>query len=143
MQDFDDGLLCWAYERQKLCDPQNAAYYLECLEDLAQGRASEDLQVEVVRFKSQGEFTSSDLRRAFSSLNISPDTTEEDVIIGSFYNYVSDSPLQETQARENLLMIGKALRSQRIIQAAEKGMSSSYLSPAPFFLISGGKSCWM
>lgn len=94
--------------------------------DIATGRSSEDLQIGVAKYKSEGRFSTSDVRDAYRALNLDPDVEyEEDVVVGKFRVFVSDSPRSEAQMRQALLTIGKARNSEAIIQAASKG---SFLS---------------
>ncbi|KAF8461076.1 hypothetical protein BDZ91DRAFT_737822 [Kalaharituber pfeilii] len=119
--DFSDKLIDWCYRRQKEVDPSNAPYYLECLADLANGRNSETLQVAVASYRSEGEFSTGDVREAFRALGLDPNKQHEpSVIKGKFEAYIADAPKQEAQMRQALVMIGTALRSQEIIQAAQK-----------------------
>ncbi|KAF3925260.1 hypothetical protein ABW20_dc0105926 [Dactylellina cionopaga] len=118
--DFSDSLLFWSYKRQKECDPLNAAYYFDCLTDLANGRKSEDLQFEVATLKSQGEFTSTDLRNAYIDLNLALGNRDENYIIGCFHARLSDAPRQEASLRESLRIIGSALGNQRIMHASQR-----------------------
>ncbi|KAK6540305.1 ubiquitin-specific protease ubp2 [Orbilia ellipsospora] len=118
--DFSDRLLCWAYQRQKDSDPIHTAYYFDCLADLAHGRKSEDLQLEVATLRSQGEFTTTDIREAYKNLGVSEGSTDETYIIGSFRSRVSDSPRQEPALRESLSIIGKAIGNQNIVLASQK-----------------------
>ncbi|KAF3915703.1 hypothetical protein AA313_de0209928 [Arthrobotrys entomopaga] len=118
--DFSDRLLFWAYQRQKECDPIHAAYYFDCLTDLAHGRKSEDLQFEVATLKSQGEFTTTDIREAYKSLGVSEGSTDESYIIGSFQSRVTDAPRHEPALRESLSIIGRAIGNQNIVTASQK-----------------------
>lgn len=47
LADFDDSLILFAFSRQVAVDMENKAYYFECLQDLAAGRESETLGVQV------------------------------------------------------------------------------------------------
>ncbi|KAJ6263757.1 Ubiquitin carboxyl-terminal hydrolase [Drechslerella dactyloides] len=118
--DFSDRLLFWAYRRQKECDPLNAPYYLDCITDLANLRKSEDLQTEVAKLRSQGEITSTDIKNAYSQLNVPLNHTDENYIIGSFHSLMSDAPRQEQALRESLNIIGRKLNNQSIINVSKK-----------------------
>ena len=108
-----------------MVDKQNAPYYLECLTDFATGRKSEALGVAVATYRSEGHFSTSDVRDAYKALNLDPDKEyEPDIIIGSFRAHVSDAPRSEAQMRQAVLMIGTSMSSQAIIQAASKGSFS-------------------
>ncbi|KAK6331773.1 ubiquitin-specific protease ubp2 [Orbilia javanica] len=118
--DFSDNLLFWAYQRQKECDPENAPFYFDCISDLATGRRSEDLQLQVVTLRSQGEFSRSDVKNAYKSLGITSDFDSGDFIIGNFHARLSDSPKQEMELREALTTLGKHLKNEKLINASKK-----------------------
>lgn len=78
--------------------------------------------------RSEGYFSTSDVREAYKALNLDPDKEyEPDVIIGNFRAHVSDAPRSEAQMRQAVLMIGTSMNSQAIIQAASKGSSIDLL----------------
>lgn len=54
MRDFHDDLIAFSYDRQSDCDPEHGPYYFDCLQDLAQGRQSEDLAIKASMLESQG-----------------------------------------------------------------------------------------
>ncbi|EWC48002.1 hypothetical protein DRE_02884 [Drechslerella stenobrocha 248] len=118
--DFSDRLLSWAYKRQKECDPINAPYYFDCLTDLANGRKSEDLQMDVATLRSQGEFTSTDVKNAYAQLGITYGHQVEDYIKGSFHARLADAPRQESSLREALGIIGRYIGNQNIINLSQK-----------------------
>ncbi|KAF8449694.1 hypothetical protein BGX38DRAFT_1187333 [Terfezia claveryi] len=120
--DFSDDLLIWCFKRQIAVDKQNAPYYLECLMDFATGRKSEALEMTVATYRSEGYFSTSDVRDAYKALNLDPDKEyEPDVIIGNFRAHVSDAPRSEAQMRQAVLMIGTSMNSPAIVLAASKG----------------------
>lgn len=116
--------MLWAYHRQRNCDAELAPYYLECLSGLATGRESEALQVEVATLRSQGEFSRSDILKAYKALNIDLRNKDEDHIIGVFKSRLIDAPMHEASMREQLGIIGKALKSPKIQQVARKGWAA-------------------
>ncbi|KAK6506337.1 ubiquitin-specific protease ubp2 [Arthrobotrys conoides] len=118
--DFSDGILFWAFERQKECDPDNGPFYFDCLCGLATGRHSEELQLHVATLRSQGEFSRTDVKNAYSELGITTDFDNENFIIGNFQSRLSDAPRQEMALRESLLTIGKYLKNEKIISASKK-----------------------
>ncbi|KAF3939283.1 hypothetical protein ABW19_dt0209123 [Dactylella cylindrospora] len=118
--DFSDNLLSWAFQRQKECDPKNSPYYFECLTDLANGRKSEDLQLQVATLRSQGEFTSSDVRDAYRGLGLTPGAKDENLIIGTFHARLSDAPKHEASLKEYLNLIGRAIGNQNIIHVSQQ-----------------------
>ncbi|KAI5806349.1 hypothetical protein EDC01DRAFT_609601 [Geopyxis carbonaria] len=122
--EFSDLLLLWAFSRQRTCDPDNASYYFECLVEIANGRNSEILQLEVAKLRSQGEFTSMDFLDAARALGIeNPNTMDEELVIGIFRARLTDSPRQEAQMREHLSIIGKYRKSHNILQVAQKAFA--------------------
>lgn len=121
MYDVKDPIVLWTYERQRDCDPAEAPYYFQCLNVLANGRNSEMLQLEAVKLRSQGEYTTDDVTDACKSLGIDSKERNEDLIIGIFRSRLADSPRQETQLRESLRIIGKSRDSAKISLVARKG----------------------
>ena len=119
--DVKDDIIKWAYNRQRLCNPRDAPYYLQCLSTLANGRASEDLQFETMKLKSEGEYTTDDIIESYKQLGINPNESDEDLIIGTFRSRLSDSPGQETVLREHLRIIGRSRDSAKISGVARKG----------------------
>ncbi|KAK6346030.1 ubiquitin-specific protease ubp2 [Orbilia blumenaviensis] len=118
--DFSDDLLFWAYKRQKECDPANAPFYFDCISDLASGRQSEELQLQVVTLRSQGEFSASDVKNAYHQLGITTEFNNENFIIGCFHARLSDAPRQEVALREALMTIGKSLKNETIVNVSKK-----------------------
>lgn len=114
--DFADSLLIFAYDRQTACDPRNAPYYLECLQDLAQGRKSEVLETKAVLMESEGQISRKDIEKAYQFFGMDPRAREldDDSIIGSFRSRVGDAPKQEAEARRELGIIGLERKSDKI-----------------------------
>jgi ubiquitin carboxyl-terminal hydrolase 25/28 len=113
--DFDNALVLFSYERQCLSDPQNCSYYLECLEGIATGRNSADLQEEVAKAMSLGLHTRKQIEEAYSFLNIDPSKNiPDEYVIGIYENRIESSPLQADEARQCLLIIGEARQSSKI-----------------------------
>ncbi|KAK6524616.1 ubiquitin-specific protease ubp2 [Arthrobotrys megalospora] len=118
--DFSDALLFWSYRRQKECDPVNAPFYFDCISDLANGRESEELQLQVVTLRSQGEYSKTDVRNAYRELGITANFTDEAFIIGSYQARLTDAPRQEVPLKEALMTIGKSLRNENIINVSKR-----------------------
>lgn len=120
--DFADPLVFWAFERQSACDPDNKPYYFQCFENIAGGRLSEMLNIEVAKARSEGAYTLAELSASYEYFGIDPGkyNSDETFIIGSFESRVRDAPVHEHQARANLRIIGHALKSQRILNASDK-----------------------
>jgi ubiquitin carboxyl-terminal hydrolase 25/28 len=87
---------------------------------LANGRGSEELQIQVATLQSQGEFTTSDVTEAFKALGINPAENDEDLMVGVFRSRLQDSPRQESSLRRSLEIIGIYRQSEKLI-AASKG----------------------
>lgn len=119
--DVKDDIIKWAHARQRLCNPPDAPYYLQCLSTLGKGRHSEILQFETMRLKSQGEYTTEDIEDSYKKLGINPNESNEDLIIGTFHSRLKDSPRQETELREHLRIIGRSRDSNKISGVARKG----------------------
>ncbi|KAF8541938.1 hypothetical protein BDD12DRAFT_827425 [Trichophaea hybrida] len=121
--DVNDAIILWAYDRQRECNPNGTPLYFEFLSVLATGRASDTLQIEVAKLRSQGAFTMKDLEEACKALGVSSSSTNEDLIIGIFRARLKDAPRQEPQMREHLRVIGQAKNSAKIKQAAQKAFT--------------------
>lgn len=125
VNDFTDDLVAFAYDRQRDCDPANRPYYLECLQGIANGRHSAELQEKSVIAISMGENTLTEIDNAYKFFDINPDTKEGDeYIIGVYQSRIEAAPLQKEEARQCLLIIGQSRKSERILSVAnDKAMS--------------------
>jgi ubiquitin carboxyl-terminal hydrolase 25 len=126
--DFSDALLLYAYTRQVAEDRNNAVYYFECLQDLAVGRKSEMLQMEVSRLASLGLTSRRDLISAYQYFRMDPSharVLNDDHIIDQFQSLLPDiSPTQREEARQKLRVIGNARNSNKILQAASDSIET-------------------
>ncbi|KAI9825184.1 MAG: hypothetical protein M1819_000589 [Sarea resinae] len=124
--DFADELLIYAYKRQTDCDPANIPYYLECLQDIAKGRQSETLQIEVTMQVSAGQVSRKDVRDAYAYFGLPPTASLDDEhIIGLFKSRIADAPKQEEEARSYLRTIGQ-VRGSEIIERAVSNTITTY-----------------
>jgi ubiquitin carboxyl-terminal hydrolase 25/28 len=125
VDNFTDGLLNWAYDRQCACDPSNKPYYLDCLADLATGRESSDLQMKVVMATSAGELGQKAIEGSYRYFNLDPDSVEgDDHIMGLYKSRIESAPRQKDEARECLRIIAKHRNSEKIDALAnDKTMS--------------------
>lgn len=108
--------MIFAYERQTTWDPENGPYYLECLQDLAEGRKSDELVTKAVLMESEGHFSRKDIPKAYQYFGLDPRSREldDETIIGSFRSRVGDAPRQEAEMRRALRIIGLDRKSARI-----------------------------
>jgi hypothetical protein len=114
----------FAYEQQKKVDDENAPYYLECLQGIAHGRHSEELQTKVAIEASSGHFSTADIRNAYQSFNLSihdPNLSDTH-IIGLYTSRLQDSPKQEGMLRNALALIGRNRNSDRLREVAAEGL---------------------
>lgn len=123
LPDFEDALVFFAFERQRDCNPDDSAYYIDCLSAVLEQRPqSEMLSMELAILKSAGQHGSKDIEAAFAYFNLSRQQShvyDEDHIIGLFNSRISDSgPSTHAEAREALRMIGESLNSQKIRDVA-------------------------
>jgi ubiquitin carboxyl-terminal hydrolase 25/28 len=126
METFTDEFLLWAYGRQRRCDPINKPYYLDCLQDLAKGRKSSDLETKVVEAKSLGELGFNEIKDAYQFLALDPNIMEgDDYIIGVYKSRIESAPRQKDEARQCLKIIGEARHSDKI-KAMANDVSMSY-----------------
>ena len=117
--EFHDELIIFAYERQTEVDPQNTAYYLECLQGIARGRNSEDLDTKTIMEQTSDKVSKSDIRNAYKELGLPRDGVDEDTILGTFQARLADAPKhQEEDLRRALNIIGADRVSGRIQEAA-------------------------
>ncbi|KAH8661378.1 hypothetical protein BGZ60DRAFT_84575 [Tricladium varicosporioides] len=115
VDDFTDNFLGWAYETQCECDPSNKPYYLDCLQDLAKGRGSSDLDTKVAMAISAGEYRLSTIEDAYKFFGLEPDTKEADEhIMGLYKSRIASAPRQKDEAKECLLAIAYARESDKI-----------------------------
>tara|TARA_R110002060_G_scaffold29983_4_gene40467 strand:+ start:1181 stop:1801 length:621 start_codon:yes stop_codon:yes gene_type:complete len=115
VETFNDDYLSWAYDRQCLCDPLNKPYYFDCLEDLAKGRGSPDLQLKVTMAVSLGEYGLKQLEDSFKFFGLDPATKEgDDHIMGVYKSRIASAPRQKEEAKACLLIIAKHRKSEGI-----------------------------
>ncbi|KAJ9647333.1 ubiquitin-specific protease ubp2 [Coniosporium tulheliwenetii] len=128
LSDFSDNLLAFAYDRQVQCDPINAPYYFECLEDLSRGRNSETLNMKVAMLSSEGKISRKDVSNAYAYFNIEMSHVphiSDDHIIGQFQSRLSDiAASQAPEMRRQLRIIGEARGSSKILNAADNALET-------------------
>jgi ubiquitin carboxyl-terminal hydrolase 25/28 len=141
LADFDDSLILFAFSRQVAVDIDNKDYYFECLQDLAAGRQSETLGVQVALLASQGLISKRDAQRAYQYFGINPahaSVIGDEHIIGSFKSRLSDiSPLQAEEARKQLRVLGDVRNSDRI-RAEAAGSIETYDQAMAWFELDHG-----
>ncbi|CZS95108.1 related to UBP2 Ubiquitin-specific proteinase [Rhynchosporium agropyri] len=126
VETFTDDYLSWAYDRQCSSDPANKPYYFDCLEDLANGRKSSDLQMKVTIAVSLGEYGLKQLEDSFKFFGLDADTKEgDDHIMGLFKSRVASAPRQKEEAKACLMIIAKH-RSSEAIEALAKDDTMSF-----------------
>jgi ubiquitin carboxyl-terminal hydrolase 25 len=115
VDNFTDDFLSWAYDRQCECDPSRKPYYLDCLEDLAKGRGSSDLQMKVVMATSAGEYGLKAIEGAYRFFGLDQSTKEGDEhIMGLYKSRIESAPRQKEEAKACLLIVAKARNSTKI-----------------------------
>lgn len=126
VETFTDDYLSWAYDRQCSCDPTNKPYYFDCLEDLATGRKSPDLQMKVTMAVSLGEYGLKQLEDSFKFFGLDPATKEgDDHIMGVYKSRIASAPRQKEDAKARLLIIAKH-RNSEAIEALAKDNTMSF-----------------
>ncbi|KKY22360.1 putative ubiquitin c-terminal hydrolase [Diplodia seriata] len=114
--------LPFAYDRQVATDPQNHAYYYECLADLANGRRSDELDMKKVMEESKGIVSRKDAKQALRRFNLDPErlaSFTDEYIINQFRVRVASVGAYEVpELREYLRKIGAYRQSQAIMDAA-------------------------
>lgn len=98
---------------------------MDCLEDLAKGRDSSDLQVKVAMAQSAGEVGQNAIEEAYRFFALDPSNNEgDDHIIGLYKSRIDSAPRQKDEARECLRVLAKARNSEKIDAVAnDKTMS--------------------
>lgn len=115
VDNFTDALLEWAYDRQCQCDPVNKPYYLDCLNGIANGRGSPDLQTRVVMAQSAGEHGLKAIEDSYKFFGLDADTKEGDEhVMGLYKSRIESAPRQKDEARNCLLIIAKHRNSDKI-----------------------------
>ncbi|KAB2575689.1 Ubiquitin carboxyl-terminal hydrolase 2 [Lasiodiplodia theobromae] len=119
---FSDSLLAFAYDRQVASDPQNIAYYYECLADLAEGRRSDELNMKKAIEASKDIVSRKEAMQSLRRFNLEPErfaTYTDEYIINQFRVRVPNVGLAEVQdLRGHLWKIGAYRQSQTIMDAA-------------------------
>ena len=115
----------------------NIPYYLECLQGIASGRKSEDLQTKSAVEESTGKISLQDVRDAYRSfgLEFRSEYLDDDNIIGTFQARVADAPKQEPELRRALRIIGQNRSSTKIQQVASTGRSIFLCSVGLVFIV--------
>lgn len=115
VENFTDQLLEWAYDRQCQNDPANKAYYLDCLEGIARGRDSSDLQMRVVMATSAGNHGLKAIEESYKFFDLTPEAAEgDDHIMGVYKSRIASAPRQKDEARQCLAIIAKHRESAKI-----------------------------
>jgi ubiquitin carboxyl-terminal hydrolase 25/28 len=136
VEDFTDKFIEWAYDRQCECDPLKKPYYLDCLEDLATGRQSADLQMRVVMATSAGELGQKAIEESYRYFSLDPDSIEgDDHIMGLYKSRIESAPRQKDEARECLLNIAKHRGSDKI-EALANDRTMSFEEALEFLSVS-------
>ncbi|KAG9192344.1 ubiquitin carboxyl-terminal hydrolase 25 [Alternaria panax] len=139
--DFDDALILFAFSRQGAVDIENKAYYFECLQDLATGRQSDMLEMQVAMLASQGLTSKREAERAYQYFGIDPTHASvigDDHIIGCFRSRLADvSVIQAEEARKQLRVLGDVRESEKI-RAEASGSIETYEQAMAFFDLDPG-----
>jgi ubiquitin carboxyl-terminal hydrolase 25/28 len=121
-------------------DVETRSYYYECLQDLAVGRKSETLEMQVAMLGSQGFTSRREVDAGYRYFGIEPahaSLINDEHIIGVFKSRLSDtSPSMADEPRRMLRIIGDARYSASIraeaadaLETYEQALSWLGLSP--------------
>jgi ubiquitin carboxyl-terminal hydrolase 25/28 len=136
VDNFTDKLIEWAYDRQCDCDSSNKPYYFDCLQDLANGRQSQDLQLRVVMATSTGELGQKAIEDSYRYFNLDPESVEGDEhIMGLYKSRIESAPRQKDEARDCLLTIAKHRNSEKI-EALANDRTMSFEEALEFLSVS-------
>ncbi len=121
-------MIIFAYQRQIDIDPANTGFYLECLQGIANGRKSEDLETKAVMEQTSDKVSNSDIRNAYKELGIPRrGDVDEDTILGTFQARLADAPkYQEEQLRRALKIVGEDRDSGKLQDAASMCMKPTH-----------------
>jgi ubiquitin carboxyl-terminal hydrolase 25/28 len=126
--DFVDSLISFAYKRQSAVDKPNAPYYLECFQDIAIGRDSDTLQMDVAMLASQDVPNRRELENAYRSIGLDPahgSTLSDQFIVDQTRSRLPDiSPPQRQDLRRHLRIIGNARGSEMIQREASESIDT-------------------
>jgi ubiquitin carboxyl-terminal hydrolase 25/28 len=126
--DFSDELLLFAYTAQWQADPVNGPYYFECLQDLAIGRKSTELEIQVQMLASKGHSNRKEVNNAYLYLAMDPRHAHvlgDEHIIGQFRARLQDiGPGAVQETRNMLRIIASARNSERIRQEASSAIET-------------------
>jgi ubiquitin carboxyl-terminal hydrolase 25/28 len=140
--DFSDELILFAFARQTEVDLENRSYYYECLQDLAVGRKSETLEMQVAMLGSQGFTSRREVDAAYKYFGIEPNHAvhlNDEHIIGTFRSRLSDiSPSLADEARRQLRIICDA-RNSSTIQAEATNALETYEQALSFLDLTEGQ----
>ena len=122
LSDFNDQLLLYSWIRQRDCDPINRPYYLDCLSQIYEERASDQLQEALIMAQSTGEYGYTECMTAFNffGLSIEDQPEDDDHIITVYRDKVASAPRQKDEAKKCLKSIGWARNSNKIIRVSEE-----------------------
>ena len=113
-----DANIIFAYKKQIETDPRRTTWYLSYLNQIANVRQSDEIQLEVVLQQSQGRFTLEQVDGAYNYFFTTFDAADEH-IIGTYKSRLSDAPRQDPEMREQLRIIGEHRHSARIKDVAK------------------------
>lgn len=129
LPDFSDTLVEYAYDRQIHCDPELAAYYLECLQVITEQRGTEQLQLTLALLQSSHETVSRrDLSAAYRRFGVSlaeSKTITDDQLLDRFQAQHTDlGPIAQQEARDYLHKIGVSRNSSLLINASQQSVET-------------------
>jgi ubiquitin carboxyl-terminal hydrolase 25/28 len=125
LPDFADELVSYSFDRQIECNPSAGPYYLECLQNIAHARGTEDLQVKVATLESQNLVSRRDLANSFKLLGCTPSDGDER-ILSLFQVRQSDTgPSGQDDLKQALQRIGMMRQSQRLINASRQNIETA------------------
>jgi hypothetical protein len=126
--DFSDALILFAYARQSAIDIDNRSYYYECLEDLAKGRKSEELDTQVAMLASQGFTSKRDIDQAYKYFGIDPahaPQINDEHVKGVYKSRLGDEGLSSApKTRKQLKIIAEARDSALLRSEASDTMET-------------------
>ncbi|KAF2859589.1 cysteine proteinase [Piedraia hortae CBS 480.64] len=126
LPDFPDAWISFAYDCQTNTDPNNKAYYMECLKNISLARDSVDLQTKFSLLSSQGNLTCGELLEVCKELNIFPRLVASGASDVQILNEIRRGQKFDnthtdawTHTLEGLHLLGKHINSNVMIRVSE------------------------
>lgn len=143
LSDFNDQMLLYSWIRQRDCDPVNRPYYLDCLTEIYQERASDSLQEAILMAQSTGEIGYAECVEAFQffGLTIEDQDMDDEQIISIYRDKIAMAPRQKDEAKKCIKTVGWARSSNKILRVSDETITTTMTAEGAYsFLSLGGET---